>query len=221
MPFLSQEFTLNTRVNSLRFLCPEDPDLVLNSISNEQYEKDKFLPYWAEHWPSAEVMFPFIENSVFPADYQICELGCGLGTISTILSQKNRSVFSVDISLHACIYAKENIRRNGGTPKVIVSDWRSMAFKSGFDLIIASDVLYEERWIEPILNCIKSLLKTDGKAWIADPCRRFWNSFKQAAVQSGFSVKTIHSGTANNNKTTVEIIECQVSSGEGQNDFRY
>lgn len=208
MPFPSQEITLNTREKILRLLCPQDPYMVLDSISDEQYEKDKFLPYWAEHWPSAQVLFPFIENSAISPNIRICELGCGLGIISSLLAQYNSSVYSVDISPQACIYAKENIYRNGGTPKVIVSDWRAMAFKDKFDLVIASDVLYEQRWIEPILNCIKGLIKPDGKAWIADPCRRFWEPFKITASQAGFDVKTIHLGSTNNEKTRVEIVEC-------------
>lgn len=208
MPFPSQQIVLKTSEKVFRFLCPQDPDMVLDSITDEQYEKDKFLPYWVEHWPSAQVLFPFIEKSrtlLSAQELRICELGCGLGIISALLAQFNDSVFSVDISPQACIYAKENILRNGGTPRVVVSDWRSMAFKKQFDLIVASDVLYEHRWIDPILNCIKNLLKPDGKVWVADPCRRFWESFKQTAVQSGFTVKTIHTGTVN--KTNVEIVE--------------
>ncbi len=208
MPFPSQEITLNTREKTLKLLCPQDPEMVLNSITDEQYEKDKFLPYWAEHWPSAQVLFPFIEKSktqLSTPNTRICELGCGLGIVSSLLAQFNHSVFSVDISPQACIYSKENISRNGGISRVIVSDWRAMAFKKEFDLVVASDVLYEQRWIDPVLNCIKGLLKPGGKAWIADPCRRFWEIFKQTAAQSGFTVKIIHNGTVN--KTKVEIVE--------------
>jgi len=208
MPFPSQQIVIETAGKDFRFLCPQDPDMVLNSITDEQYEKDKFLPYWAEHWPSAQVLFPFIGKSkteLSAPNTRICELGCGLGIVSALLAQINHSVFSVDISPQACIYSKENILRNGGTPHVIVSDWRAMAFKKEFDFVVASDVLYEQRWIDPILSCIKSLLKPGGKAWIADPCRRFWEIFKQTAARSGFTVKIIHTGTVN--KTKVEIVE--------------
>lgn len=88
---------------------------------------------------------------------------------------------------------------------MIVSDWRAMAFNKQFDFVVASDVLYKQRWIDPILSCIKSLLKPGGKAWIADPCRRFWELFKKTAAQSGFAVKIIHDGMVN--KTKVEIAE--------------
>jgi len=208
MPFPSQQIILKTAEKNFQFLCPQDPDMVLDSITDEQYEKDKFLPYWAEHWPSAQVLFPFIEKSktlLSSPNTRICELGCGLGIVSALLAQFNCLVFSVDISPQACIYSKENIFRNGGTPRVTVSDWRAMAFKKQFDFVVASDVLYEQRWINPILSCIKSLLKPGGKAWIADPCRRFWEIFKQTACQYGFKVKIIHTGMVN--KTKVEIVE--------------
>lgn len=207
MPFPSQEFTISTKEKTYRFLCPHDPNDVLNSITEQQYEKDKFLPYWAEHWPSAQVFFPFISNHPDIKDLISCELGCGLGVISAALSPKCASVFSVDISPQACVYAYENIRLNGGTPRVIASDWRAMPYRSQFDLIVASDVLYEQRWIEPILNCVKQLLKPNGKAWIADPCRRFWQEFKTTASEMGFQVRLIHQGEANEGKTRVEVIE--------------
>lgn len=210
MPFPSQEFIISEADKTFHFLCPRNPDDVLNAISDEQYEKDKFLPYWTEHWPSAQVLFPFILKNIPPKTLKICEMGCGLGIISAALNSIKQSVVSIDISPYACIFSYKNICINGGSPKVVVSDWRAIAFKTQFDLIVASDILYEERWIEPVLSCIKVLLKKDGKAWIADPCRRFWNTFKKIAVQNGFSVNTIHEGSANEGKVCVEIVELQI-----------
>lgn len=40
MPFPSQLIVLNTEEKVFRVLCPQDPDMVLDSIT----EKDKFLP---------------------------------------------------------------------------------------------------------------------------------------------------------------------------------
>lgn len=210
MPFPSQEFTIQGSSKSFNFLCPANPDDVLDSIREEQYEKDKFLPYWVENWPSAQVLFPFIENTAIEPNTRICELGCGLGVISAALSTKSPYIISLDISPDACIFCNRNMHRNGAIPRVIASDWRAIAFKTQFDLVVASDILYEQRWITPVLDCIKALLKPEGKAWIADPCRRFWEQFKQSAVQNGFSTNILHQEKTNNGKTQVEILELKI-----------
>ncbi|NLD99769.1 MAG: class I SAM-dependent methyltransferase [Fibrobacter sp.] len=207
LPFTPQQFSITIKNQKFNFLCPGDPDSVLDSITDDQYEKDQFLPYWVDHWPAAQILFPFILDASIAAHISACELGCGLGVISTALASKNIKTVSIDISPQACIFAFENIYRNSGIPRVLSTDWRYIGLLQTFDLIVASDVLYEERWIEPILTCIKQLLNPGGKAWIADPCRRHWEAFKAASRAFGFSAHVIHKGIANEGKTTVEILE--------------
>jgi predicted nicotinamide N-methyase len=207
LPFPPQEFSVTSGNKTMQFYCPKDADEVLNAISDEHYEKDQFLPYWVEHWPSAQVLFPFVMQSDFAENTRICELGCGLGIISAATASRSLYTLSVDISPEACIFAHTNIERNGGIPRVMSSDWRHMGVKIRFDQIIASDVLYEERWIEPILECINAIMTRDGKAWIADPRRKHWGNFKTAASKMGFIQEVIHSGSANEGKTTIEILE--------------
>jgi SAM-dependent methyltransferase len=205
--YREKEFSFNLSNGTLRFISPANPDEVLDTISNEQFEKDRFLPYWAELWPSSKVLFQFIEKQHFPPECLVCELGCGLGIISTLLAGKGCTVISVDIASDGCYYAHANIKRNGFSPRVFCGDWRNMALKTEFDIVVASDVLYESRWKMPVLSCIRSLLKEKGKAWIADPCRRHWEEFKVAANSSGFESRICESQPAENGLTKVEIIE--------------
>lgn len=204
--FKDKELVLNLQKGNLRITCPANPDEVLDSVTEEQYEKDRFLPYWAELWPSSKVLFEFIEEQHFPSGTLVCELGCGLGVISTLLASKGCTVVSVDIASDGCGYTYANLERNGFVPRVICGDWRNMAFKNEFDLVVASDVLYESRWINPVLNCIRSILKASGKAWIADPCRRHWEEFKTSA-NSGFKTNICTSRFADNKLMKVEILE--------------
>ena len=70
----SKKFSKKLSGIDLTFRYPEDPDSLLDLIPEELYEKDRFLPYWAEHWPASEALFshivenvivPSIQNSVF------------------------------------------------------------------------------------------------------------------------------------------------------------
>jgi predicted nicotinamide N-methyase len=207
LPFFPKKFNISTEYYSLDFFCPDNPDIVLDSISNSDYNKDQFLPYWAEHWPSAQIFLTYILQQSFKPDIEVCELGCGLGIISTAFLIRKCKTLSVDISHQACRYAFENISLNGYSPKVICGDWRNIGLKKKFDLIAASDILYEFRWIDPVLSCIDSLLSNGGKAWIADPCRRYWIRFKNRAKEYGFAIKTIKYEYVENRKINIEILE--------------
>lgn len=209
LPFTPYEFSIPGEQQSLKVMAPADPDAVLGAITEDQFGKDKYSPYWAEHWPSAHVLLPFLSRQTFPQNTQICELGSGLGVISSLLAQKLLSTIATDISPAACVFARTNIIRNNGTARVVCCDWRSLPFKRTFNLIIASDILYEEGWVEPILTSIKALLKTGGKAWIADPCRTWWDLFKQRSAFYGFSSAVLSRGPGPR-KSTIEILELKL-----------
>ncbi|MDO5577424.1 MAG: methyltransferase domain-containing protein, partial [Fibrobacter sp.] len=170
LPFFPKHADVTSEGYSLQFLSPKDLDIVLDSITDSEFNKDEFLPYWAHHWPSAEKFLSYILRYPFEKDICVCELGCGLGVLSSAFSIRKCKTYSIDISYQACKYSFQNVTLNGGTPRVICSDWRHTGLNKKFDLIAASDILYEARWIEPVLNCINSLLAPGGKVWIADPC---------------------------------------------------
>lgn len=185
---------------------PADVDDVFDAIVEEQYEKDRFLPYWAERWPSSTHFLSFVMNAAVPSSTRICELGCGLGIVAAALANKGHTVIATDIALDGCRFARHNIAANGGTARVVCADWRTMPFNKPFDLIVASDILYEERWIGPILDCIDTLLARNGEAFIADPCRRFWELFKVRAKEREYSISVRERSLIDNGKTTVEIV---------------
>jgi predicted nicotinamide N-methyase len=195
LPFVPLPFPLPGHPEEGLFLKPSNPDTVLDSISNEQYEKDKFLPYWAELWPSTLAMLDFLTTTDFHFT-RSCELGSGLGIVSSVLAHRGQTVIASDIAFDACRYARANILRSNNTARVVCADWRTMPFKQGlFDLLIASDVLYEERWIEPVLGSLEYLLSGNGAACIADPCRTWWEPFKRKAADYQFTVKQVSEKT--------------------------
>jgi ETFB lysine methyltransferase len=188
---------------------PASPDDVLDSISEEQYEKDKFLPYWAEQWPACLPLFNYLSlhgSQVIPLSGITCEMGSGLGIISMLLSCRKNRIVATDISADACKYSAYNMGQHAPHPMVICSDWRASPFKTKFDLVVASDILYEQRWISPVLYFLETSLKTGGAAFIADPCRQWWREFQEAAEDRGFTLSKTWQEIVNQGKTTVEIL---------------
>ena len=161
-----------------------------------------------EHWPSAEVFFNYLLDITFPAPLKILEMGCGLGTLSVALLAAGHTVLSIDISPDACIYCNSNILLNKLQPKVVCCDMQALPFKFlDFDLIIASDILYERRMEDMLLDSLNDLVTEGTKVWIADPCRRGWGSFKEAAAKRHLVPHTLHYQASKNGGVNVEIVE--------------
>jgi len=173
----------------------------------EQYANDYYLPYWAERWPSSSAFFSFITQHPISEKKLILELGCGLGVIASPLAASGHYVVATDVAPQGCRVAAYNIAANNGVPRVVCADWRHLPVKARFDCIVASDVLYEERWINPILDCIDRFLGIDGFTWIADPCRRFWDPFKRHAIERGFLCRSLERIPDTDSPTIVEILE--------------
>jgi ETFB lysine methyltransferase len=209
LPFSHVHATIASGPETYQFACPLNPDDVLDSMTDEQYEEDKFLPYWAQQWPASLTLFNYVSlhfPSVIPVSGTICEMGSGLGMISMFLSAGKKRIVATDIAYDACRYSMYNMGQYSSHPMALCSDWRTSPFKTRFDCILASDILYEQRWISPVLNFLGSSLKNDGTAFIADPCRQWWQEFKDTAIGQGFTLNKAWEELVNQGKTTVEVL---------------
>jgi predicted nicotinamide N-methyase len=190
------------------FSIPASHDEILDSIPDDLASKLQYQPYWAEHWPSAEVFFQFLttcEN--IKTGSTIIELGCGLGSLSTTLSLQGHKAYSIDISLNACLFTIANMHRNHATPRVICADFCNLPIKCPSDLIIASDILYEPPMVNIILQFIEKNLTKSNRLWIADPNRRWWQDFKKELEEREYKTKILHKAIAPDTNITVEILE--------------
>ena len=64
--------------HTLTFVRPADPDALLQSITEEQFAKDEFLPYWAEHWPCSDVLAHYLSAARFDRIRQMWTIGTDL-----------------------------------------------------------------------------------------------------------------------------------------------
>jgi predicted nicotinamide N-methyase len=108
-----------------------------------------------------------------PSAERTLELGCGCGLVTTSAVKSGRSVMATDYYDDAVLFAKTNAIRNVGiTPDVRMVDWSRFPDDLGtFDLVLASDVLYEPRYPPMVANAIDRSLSPKGVAIVADPGR--------------------------------------------------
>jgi predicted nicotinamide N-methyase len=199
-------FPVRTPGGVLHFCRPADPDAVLNKLTERDFERDEQLPYWAEHWPAADVAVEYFAQRPLEPLARVCEIGCGLGVLTTILSQSSHFVVGADISEQGCQYAAINLRAHGRSPRVVCTDWRAPPFREPFDVIIGVDILYEERWVHAVGDFLQQSLAEGGMAIIADPCRTHWGAFREYCGSLGFASALAHRRIVNQGRTCVELL---------------
>ena len=158
-------------------------------ISEADFAKDERLPYWADIWPSSTALATVVA-ALDGRGRRALELGCGVGLVTIGALRAGYDVLATDYYEDALLFARRNAwRSTGGEPATRVVDWR--AFPSGlgrFDLVLASDVLYERPHATLIADAILAALAPNGVALVADPGRTALLTFVTACEQRGCTV---------------------------------
>ena len=149
---LSSE-TLSAGGVELTLLRPTAPDEL---IDEDAFADDEFLPYWAELWPAALALANALPDV---AGLRVVELGCGLGVPSLVAAARGAEVTATDWADDAIALLAENAARNGLTVTAEVRDWGD-PWEARFDLVLAADVLYERRNVEPLVAQLEALAPT-------------------------------------------------------------
>lgn len=134
----------------LSLLRPVSPDALLDE---EAFARDEFLPYWAELWPAATALAAALPEV---AGLRVVELGCGLGLPSLVAAARGADVTASDWADDAVALLRENAARNRLALRAEVRDWRE-PWPERFDVVLAADVLYERRNVEPLLERLREL----------------------------------------------------------------
>ena len=134
----------------LSLLRPASPEALIDEAA---FEQDEFLPYWAELWPASLALAAALPDV---AGLRVVELGCGLGVPSLVAAARGAEVTATDWATDAIELLRENASRNDLNVRAEVRDWRD-PWPERFDLVLAADVLYEQRNVEPLLERLREL----------------------------------------------------------------
>ncbi|NJR70298.1 MAG: methyltransferase domain-containing protein [Synechococcales cyanobacterium CRU_2_2] len=151
------------------------------------------MPYWADLWPSAQMLGEALlrgrqEVSGHPSGpWRSLEIGCGVGLPGIVALALGLHVVFSDYDRAALGFAERNAIANGFEPgggpgqfELLPLDWRSPPANLQVDLLLASDVIYEQRNLEPLIALIKTVLLPGGSCWLADPNRPLKSEFEMA-----------------------------------------
>ena len=159
-------------------------------IREEDFVKDERLPYWADVWPSSIVLAEKLLE-LDGAGRTALELGCGVGLSTLAATTAGFDVLATDYYEDALDVTRANVFRNLGTvARTRLVDWRHLPDDLGtFDLLFASDVLYEKEYAELLPVILRGLLRSAGIALIADPGRVAAPVFVEACAGNGLVIQ--------------------------------
>lgn len=155
-------------------------------IDEKAFAEDERLPYWADIWPSARVLAERI--AIEPVnDRRYLELGCGAGLVSVAAAMAGFDITATDYYDEALRFTALNVLVNTGVLiDTRIADWRRFPHDIGrFDLVVASDVLYEPAHAALIAAVLDRTLNGRGTAMIADPGRLAAPQFVEECKERG------------------------------------
>ncbi len=171
---------------------PDDPERL---IDEARFDVDEFLPYWAELWPSGIALAELVTELDLRGQ-RVLEVGCGLALPSFAAALAGAEVVATDWAQEAVDLVAVNAEENGVTVTAARLDWGSARVGEigQFELVLAADVLYEERNAAPLLRLLEAVVVAAGRVLIADPGRRHAAAFFELARAGGWTVEPVGSG---------------------------
>jgi predicted nicotinamide N-methyase len=182
------EHTIELAGRTVRMLRPRDGDAVLDELLSEEDPDEDRLPFWAELWPSGLALARAVAGQPL-AGRRVLELGAGLGLVSVTAALAGARVLAVDRSPEAAAFTAANAARNGATIETAVGAFdqsERWLQEAPWDLVLAADVLYEQRNVPVLLWLLPRLVDATGEVWLADPGRPMLPTFLAGADATGW-----------------------------------
>ncbi|MCB0882038.1 MAG: methyltransferase domain-containing protein [Thermoleophilia bacterium] len=144
-------------------------------IDEDEYARDERLPYWADLWPSGQVLAEWVATQPLRG-LRVIELGAGLALPSLMALRQGARALATDWYPEALEFARANADRAGvGRLATMVVDWGAPsdeAFADApYDLVLGADILYENRHPAQLAPLIARLSGPRTRVVIADPRR--------------------------------------------------
>jgi len=168
---------------SLTISRPVDYDQLIDDAAADPEQN---LPYWAELWPSGVALAAKIAGDpAITRGRRVLELGCGLGVTAIAALKAGADLLVTDYSPEALTLCALNaLDQAGVAPRSLQVNWRDLGSPlhagEAFPIVLAADVLYERRDVEPLLTLVDRVVAPGGDLWLAEPGRPAAAQFLEA-----------------------------------------
>lgn len=153
-------------------------------------------PLFGVIWPSSLVLAHFISD-YSTGSKRILEIGCGMALSSLLLNKRSDDITATDYHPETGKFLQRNTLLNEDQPIAYEQvDWAIGDDTLGlFDLIIGSDLLYEEQHVDLLAHFIENHSKPTCEVILVDPGRGRKNKLSARMIEFGYSslhLKPVH-----------------------------
>lgn len=144
-------------------------------------------PLFGIIWPSGQVLSHHMLDYDI-SNKRILEVGCGIGLASLVLNHRHADITATDYHPETGGFLAQNVALNKGRVIPFVrTGWANTASELGmFDLIIGSDLLYEQEHADLLSQFIEQHAKPSCDVVLVDPGRGNHAKFSKKMIMLGF-----------------------------------
>lgn len=144
-------------------------------------------PIFGIIWPSSLVLAHHMSNYDIGSK-RVLEIGCGTALSSLLLNKQNVDITATDYHPETEIFLNRNTELNGDSAIPFErTGWADHNDNLGhFDLIIGSDLLYEDEHVELLTGFIREHSKPKCEVIIVDPGRGRKNKLAKTLLKLGY-----------------------------------
>lgn len=175
-------------INGRRFqiLLPKD---LQRFIHADDVMQD--FPLWAKIWPASWVLAGYLAEMPVAEDKRFLEIGGGIGLVSIVAAAFGHHILMTEYNPDALQFARANALINQ-CPQLNIQelDWNRPRLSGQFDYIVASEVSYRGKDIQPLQMLFKNSLKTGGEVILAGEMRKLSKDFYKV-LETMFNIRVI------------------------------
>ncbi len=152
-------------------LAPQDlePFVAGKDIFKEASE----FPFWIKIWEASVILAHFMASLPSVPGQKILELGAGLGVTGLVASHFGHNVLLTDYGDEVMDFARISAAVNDcKTCSFDTLDWLDPKDLGKFDVIIGSEILFHQKFFDPLLSIFDKYLKPEGTIYMAHDSRR-------------------------------------------------
>ncbi|NDY42326.1 methyltransferase domain-containing protein [Dissulfurirhabdus thermomarina] len=132
------------------------------------------FPFWVKIWEASVVLADFL--AALPPDpgRRLLELGAGLGVTGLAGAAFGHRVTLTDYQEEILDFGRVSAAVNGCADRAAfeVVDWLAPRDLGRFDVLLGSEVLFNEQFFEPLLGVFRRYLAPGGVVYLAHDARR-------------------------------------------------
>ncbi len=139
-----------------------------NFIDNEKLLEIMELQWWTKIWEPSFVLALFMEKIQPKEGQKVLEIGAGMGIVGIYSALCGHDVTISDISEDALLFSRANaILNNLPHLPIVYLDWRVPYIDRPFEMIIGSEVVYDRRSYQIMIDFLDQALAPGGTIILA------------------------------------------------------